>query len=74
MFETYFQVTDLISQLTTQVLNVPAQLEKVTEELQKTSAKKDDLLGLRSLNDKITSLKETEIPELEKQLEDLDKV
>ncbi|CAH2096290.1 unnamed protein product [Euphydryas editha] len=73
-FDNETEVTDLISQLTTQVLNVPAQLEKVTEELQKTSAKKDDLLSLRSLNDKITSLKETEIPELEKKLEDLDKV
>ncbi|XP_041979213.1 DNA repair protein RAD50 [Aricia agestis] len=72
-FESENEVTDLISQLTTQVMNVPGKLEKVTEELQKSSAKKDDLIGMRSLNEKITALKEKDIPELEKKLEEVDK-
>lgn len=69
-----FQVSDLISQLTTQAMNVPAQLEKVTEELQRTSAEKDELLAMKSLNEKITSLKESDIPALETRLSDVDKV
>ncbi|XP_063536306.1 DNA repair protein RAD50-like isoform X2 [Cydia strobilella] len=72
-FDAESEVTDLISQLTTQAMNVPAKLEKITEELQRASAKKDDLLGMRSLNEKIQSLKEKEIPQLEKRLSDVDK-
>ncbi|XP_046965547.1 DNA repair protein RAD50 [Vanessa cardui] len=72
-FDAENEITDLISQLTTQVLNVPAKLEKVTEELQRASAKKDDLLSLRSLNDKIVSLKDKEIPQLEKRLDEVEK-
>ncbi|XP_038209625.1 DNA repair protein RAD50 [Zerene cesonia] len=71
-FETDTEVSDLITQLTTQVMNVPAKLEKVTEELQKSSAKKDDLLSMKSLNERIISLKEKEIPQLEKRLSDID--
>lgn len=67
-------MTDLVSQLTTQVMNVPAKLEKVTEELQKASAKKDELLSMKSLNEKITTLKETDIPQLEQRLDDIEKV
>ncbi|XP_045773017.1 DNA repair protein RAD50 [Maniola jurtina] len=72
-FDNETEVTDLISQLTTQVMNVPGKLEKVTEELQKASAKKDDLLAMRSLNDKIVSLKEKDIPQLETRLIEADK-
>lgn len=61
-------------QLTTQVMNIPARLEKVTEELQRASAKKDELLSMKTLNEKIKSLKEKEIPQLEKRLSDVDKV
>ncbi|XP_050682085.1 DNA repair protein RAD50 [Leptidea sinapis] len=71
-FDTDTEVTDLISQLTTQVMNVPAKLEKVTEELQKESAKKDDLLSMKSLNERIISLKDTQIPELEQRLKEVD--
>lgn len=55
-------------------MNVPAQLEKVTEELQRVSAEKDELLAMKSLNEKITTLKETDIPNLETRLRDVDKV
>ncbi|XP_026327377.1 DNA repair protein RAD50 isoform X2 [Hyposmocoma kahamanoa] len=72
-FESETEVSDLISQLTTQAMNVPAQLEKVTEELQRVSAEKDDLLAMKSLNEKITTLKETDIPNLETRLRDVDK-
>lgn len=64
----------MISQLTTQVLNVPAKLEKVTEELQRASAKKDDLLSMRSLNETIVTLKDTDIPQHEKRMAEIDKV
>lgn len=53
---------------------MPAKLEKVTEDLQRASAKKDDLLSMRSLNETILSLKETDIPQLEKRMTDVDKV
>ncbi|XP_072949132.1 DNA repair protein RAD50-like [Epargyreus clarus] len=72
-FDNETEVTDLISQLATQVMNVPSKLERATEELQRESAKKDDLLAMRSLNDKINSLKDTDIPKLEERLSDLDK-
>ncbi|KAI8436566.1 hypothetical protein MSG28_010093 [Choristoneura fumiferana] len=65
------EVADLISQLGKQVLNVPAELEKVTEELQRTSAKKDELLALKNLNSKIAGLKEKE-REIATRLEGLD--
>lgn len=55
-------------------MNVPSKLEKVTEELQKNSAKKDELLSMKSLNEKITALKETDIPALEKRLTETDTV
>lgn len=55
-------------------MNVPAKLEKVTEELQRTSAKKDNLLSMRSLNERIVVLKEKDIPDLEKRLVEADKV
>lgn len=55
-------------------MNVPGQLEKVTEELQRASAEKDELLAMKSLNEKITSLKEADIPNLESRLSDVDKV
>lgn len=55
-------------------MNVPAKLEKVTEELQKASAKKDELLSMKSLNEKISSLKEKDIPQLEKRLTDIEQV
>lgn len=55
-------------------MNIPARLEKVTEELQRASAKKDELLSMKTLNEKIKSLKEKEIPQLEKRLNDVDKV
>lgn len=55
-------------------MNIPARLEKVTEELQRASAKKDELLSMKTLNEKIQSLKEKEIPQLEKRLSDVDKV
>ncbi|KAJ0176692.1 hypothetical protein K1T71_007871 [Dendrolimus kikuchii] len=71
-FDNDTEVTDLISQLTTQVMNVPAKLEKVTEELQRTSAKKDELLSMKAVNEKITSLKEKDIPQLEKRMTDVD--
>lgn len=67
-------MSDLISDLTTKVMNVPSKLESVTEDLKRASAKKDELLSLKSLNEKIVSLKETDIPELEKKLADLDQV
>lgn len=69
-----FQVSDLITQLTQQGINIPEKLEKVTAKLQEESAKKDDLLGLRSLNEKVISLKEKDIPTLEEKLSELDKV
>ncbi|CAG9786668.1 unnamed protein product [Diatraea saccharalis] len=72
-FDAESEVTDLISQLTTQVMNVPAKLEKVTEELQKTSAKKDELLSMKSLNEKMMTLKEKDIPQLETRLNDIEK-
>ncbi|XP_059049684.1 DNA repair protein RAD50 [Achroia grisella] len=71
-FENESEVTDLISQMTTQVMNVPAKLEKVTEELQKISAKKDELISMKSLNERIITLKETDIPQLEKRLKDIE--
>ncbi|XP_063825503.1 DNA repair protein RAD50 [Ostrinia nubilalis] len=71
-FDNESEVTDLISQLTTQVMNVPAKLEKVTEDLQKASAKKDELLSMKSLNEKISTLKEKDIPQLEKRLTDIE--
>ncbi|XP_047503353.1 DNA repair protein RAD50 [Pieris napi] len=71
-FDSDNEVTDLISQLTTQVLNVPAKLEKVTEELQVSSSKKDDLLSMKSLNERIHTLKEKEIPQLETRMSDVD--
>lgn len=55
-------------------MNVPAKLEKTTEELQKNSAKKDELLGMKSLNEKIVRLKEKDIPQLETRLTDTDAV
>ncbi|CAH0398401.1 unnamed protein product [Chilo suppressalis] len=72
-FDNESEVTDLISQLTTQVMNVPAKLEKVTEDLQKASAKKDELLTMKSVNEKIKTLKEEDIPPLETRLSDLEK-
>ncbi|CAK1580166.1 unnamed protein product [Parnassius mnemosyne] len=72
-FDSESEVTDLISQLTTQVMNVPAKQEKVTEELQRASAKKDDLLSMKTLNEKIQTLKEKDIPTLENRLSDVDK-
>ncbi|CAH2048564.1 unnamed protein product, partial [Iphiclides podalirius] len=72
-FDSDSEVTDLISQLTTQVMNVPAKQEKVTEELQIASAKKDDLLSMKTLNEKIKTLKEKDIPQLENRLSDIDK-
>ncbi|XP_063624713.1 DNA repair protein RAD50-like [Cydia splendana] len=70
-FNSDLEVTDLISSLGKQVLNVPAELEKVTEELQRTSAKKDDLLALKSVNGKISSLRDKE-RDIETRLEGLD--
>lgn len=67
-------MTELLSDLTTKVMNVPSKLEKVTEELQKASAEKDHLLTLKTLNEKITQLKEKDIPALETRLEEADKV
>lgn len=55
-------------------MNVPAKLEKVTEELQKASAKKDELISMKSLNEKISTLKEKDIPQLEKRLSDIEQV
>lgn len=55
-------------------MNIPAKLEKTTEELQRASAQKDDLLGLKTLNEKITQFKEKDIPQLETKIADLDKV
>ncbi|KAI8434975.1 hypothetical protein MSG28_003429 [Choristoneura fumiferana] len=72
-FDLESDITDLDDQLTTQVMNIPARLEKVTEELQRASAKKDELLSMKTLNEKIQSLKEKEIPQLEKRLSDVDK-
>ncbi|KAM3965158.1 DNA repair protein rad50 [Aphomia sociella] len=71
-FDNESEVADLISQMTTQVMNVPSKLEKVTEELQRASAKKDELISMKSLNDKIITLKETDIPQLEKRLKDIE--
>lgn len=71
-FENESEVTDLVTQLTTQVMNVPGKLEKVTEDLQRASAKKDEILSMKSLNEKITTLKDTEIPQLEKRIVDVD--
>ncbi|KAG6456966.1 hypothetical protein O3G_MSEX010045 [Manduca sexta] len=71
-FDNESEVTDLITQLTTQVMNVPAKLEKVTEELQRNSAKKDEILSMKSLNEKITVLKDKDIPQLEKRLVETD--
>lgn len=72
-FEGESDVTDLISDLTTKVMDVPSKLEKVTEELKIVSIKKDDLLSYRTLSDKINKLKETDIPEFEKSIAKLDK-
>ncbi|XP_068633110.1 DNA repair protein RAD50-like [Battus philenor] len=72
-FDSESEVTDLISQLTTQVMNVPAKQEKVSEELQIASAKKDDLLSMKTLNEKIKTLKEKDIPQLQNRLNDIDK-
>ncbi|XP_048478309.1 DNA repair protein RAD50 isoform X2 [Plutella xylostella] len=72
-FEAQNEVTELLSDLTTKVMNVPSKLEKVTEELQKASAEKDHLLTLKTLNEKITQLKEKDIPALETRLEEADK-
>ena len=69
-----FQVSDLISQLNTKVLNVPDQLKKVAEELQKESAKKDELLSMKSLNEKIKSFKEKGKPKLEERIADVETV
>lgn len=67
-------MSDLISQLNTKVLNVPDQLKKVAEELQKESAKKDELLSMKSLNEKIKSFKENDKPQLEKRIADVETV
>ncbi|KPI94471.1 DNA repair protein RAD50 [Papilio xuthus] len=71
-FDSDTEASDLISQLTTQVMNVPAKQEKVSEELQRTSAKRDDLLSMKSLNEKIKTLKEKDVPQLETRLKDVD--
>ncbi|KPJ15214.1 DNA repair protein RAD50 [Papilio machaon] len=71
-FDSDSEASDLISQLTTQVMNVPAKQEKVSEELQRTSAKRDDLLSMKSLNEKIKTLKEKDVPQLETRLKDVD--
>lgn len=55
-------------------MNVPSQLEKVSEQLQRESAKKEDLLSMKSLNEKIKSFKENEKPQLEKRLVDVETV
>lgn len=55
-------------------MNVPLQLEKVSEELQKTSAKKDELLSMKSLNEKIIAFKEKDKPQLDKRLADVESV
>lgn len=55
-------------------MNVPSQLEKVSEQLQRESAKKEDLLSMKSLNEKIKNFKENEKPQLEKRLADVETV
>ncbi|XP_026734209.1 DNA repair protein RAD50 [Trichoplusia ni] len=71
-FDSETEVSDLISQLNTKVMNVPSQLEKVSEQLQRESAKKEDLLSMKSLNEKIKTFKENEKPQLEKRLVDVE--
>lgn len=55
-------------------MNVPDELKKVAEELQKESAKKDELLSMKSLNEKIKSFKEKEKPQLEQRIADVETV
>lgn len=62
------QITDLITQLNTKVMTVPTQLERVSADLSKEKEKKDELLSMKSLNEKMNLFKEKEKPELEKQL------
>lgn len=64
----------MISRLETKMLNVPAKLEKTNEDLQKNSAKKDELLSMKSLNEKIIRLKAKDIPQLETRMTDTDAV
>ncbi|PZC79526.1 hypothetical protein B5X24_HaOG216191 [Helicoverpa armigera] len=71
-FDSESEVTDLISQLNTKVMNVPEQLKKVTEELQKESARKDELLGMASLNERIKLFKEKDKPQLEQNIADVE--
>ncbi|KAI5644327.1 rad50 zinc hook motif domain-containing protein [Phthorimaea operculella] len=72
-FDGETEVSDLVDHLSTQVMTLPSRLEKASEELQKTQAQKDELLSLKSLNEKITALKETDIPKLETRQSDVDK-
>ncbi|KAJ8731456.1 hypothetical protein PYW07_004620 [Mythimna separata] len=71
-FDSETEVSDLISQLNTKVLNVPDELKKVAEELKAESAKKDELLSMKSLNDKIKSFKEKDKPQIEQRISDVE--
>lgn len=55
-------------------MNVPDQLKKVAEELQIESAKKDELLSMKSLNEKIKTFKEKDKPQLDERIADLETV
>ncbi|CAB3221833.1 unnamed protein product [Arctia plantaginis] len=67
-FDSESEVTDLITQLNTKVMTVPTQLERVSADLSKEKEKKDELLSMKSLNEKMNLFKDKEKPELEKQL------
>ncbi|CAH0691791.1 unnamed protein product [Spodoptera exigua] len=71
-FDSESEVTDLITQLNTKIMNVPNQLKKVAEELQIESAKKDELLSMKSLNEKIKLFKEKDKPQLDQRIADLE--
>ncbi|KAF9823097.1 hypothetical protein SFRURICE_018250 [Spodoptera frugiperda] len=71
-FDSESEVTDLITQLNTKIMNVPDQLKKVAEELQIESAKKDELLSMKSLNEKIKTFKEKDKPQLDERIADLE--
>lgn len=56
------------------MLNVPDELKKVAEELKIESAKKDELLSMKSLNEKIKSFKEKDKPQIEQRIADIETV
>lgn len=69
-----FQIADLISELGDKVRDVPKNLDSVINSLSRQAATRDQLVSMRPLDKKIKSLKNEEIPALEKALDKTEKV